>query len=105
MASFSTGRLVYNFMTGYSNQYNFVGFLKLLFDHLNDNDPDWQASHVMILDNAPAHTPETVKNVIQGAGVKVIYTAPASFAALPIEELFGRIKAQRLDIADKGEKK
>ena len=31
---------------------------------MDDTDPDWRETHVIILDNAPAHTPEAVKDVI-----------------------------------------
>ena len=31
-----------------------------------------------------------------------MYSAPASFNALPVEKLFGAIKTQELDIAKKG---
>ena len=65
----------------------------MLFHHMDVTEPDWKEKHVIILDNAPAHTPDAVKDVIQAAGVKVMYTAPASFSALPVEHLFGRLKA------------
>ncbi len=54
--------------------------------------PALREGDVVVMDNLSVHKSETVKEVIEGAGAKVLYLPPYSPDFNPIEEAFSKIK-------------
>lgn len=53
---------------------------------------NWKSRCVLLLDNAPYHQGRDFKEWLSCQGVAVMFTAPYSFDACPIELLFGELK-------------
>ena len=45
-----------------------------------------------MLDNCPSHKTDLVRKMIRKLRIPTIYSAPASFLAIPVEGVFGAIK-------------
>jgi transposase len=54
--------------------------------------PELQPGMVVVIDNASFHKSLKVKNLIEGAGAKLIYLPPYSPALNPIEHYWHKIK-------------
>ena len=63
-----------------------------LISALDASSPDWRATHVLVLDNCASHKTSLVLSVLKAGGFTVIFSAPASYSALPVEGIFGLIK-------------
>jgi transposase len=60
---------------------------------------------VVIMDNLPAHKVGAVREIIEGAGVKLIYLPPYSPDFNPIEKAFSQIKAYLKKVAARTKEK
>ncbi len=60
---------------------------------LSRSIPDWRATHFLLLDNFSSHKTTKTKRLLQRLRVPTVFTAPASFQAVPVEGLFAFIKA------------
>jgi transposase len=68
----------------------FEDFIAQLLCHCN---PFPQPRSVIVIDNAPFHRTERIKQMCSDAGVKLIYLPPYSPDLNPIEEFFAELKA------------
>jgi transposase len=64
-----------------------------------------QPGDVVIMDNLPAHKVAAVRDIIQGAGAKLIYLPPYSPDFNPIEKAFSQIKAYLKKVAARTKEK
>ena len=73
----------------------------LYFTHLlrllDQDTPTWRDDTIFLLDGARYHTSPETKEHLRRLGLKVIYTAPYSYASSPIEKLFGALKLGELN--------
>ena len=52
------------------------------------------------MDNAPSHSGKLTNQVLHNLNVPHMFTAPASYSALPVEGMFGKIKMLDLSPID-----
>lgn len=74
------------------NTLTFSDYLLRLVEKLDEERPGWRRNHVLLLDNAPSHTSETTLRLLSSLKILTCFAAPASYAALPVERLFGILK-------------
>ena len=63
-----------------------------LTQRLDAERPGWREDTVFLWDNATYHTSADTLSVIRRLGLKVIFTGPYSYDAVPIETLFSQLK-------------
>ena len=71
-------------------------FFKSLVRKLSDENPNWQKSNVILIDNAPYHASAAFYDMASGLKLPIIYTGPHSYTASPVETWFAHFK--RADI-------
>jgi transposase len=49
--------------------------------------------HYLVMDNAPIHTPATVRDLVESRGYKCLYLPPYSPFLNPIEKFWAKVKA------------
>ena len=64
---------------------------------LDEETPGWQESSVILLDNAPYHVSADARSYLRKMQVPIMYTAPYSYSASPIESLFSILKLGELN--------
>ena len=74
-----------------------LAFMKHLMRQLDSEDPDWQEKTVFLLDGARYHTGEEMREYFRKLQVQVMYSGPYSYAAAPIEMVFGALKQGELN--------
>ena len=89
--------IFFSFVSGNNNEGSFTSFLIALERQLNEVRPDWRSTHVFLLDNCSIHKTQLARKVLTSLKYHVIYSAPASFLAIPIEGIFGALKAVDFD--------
>ena len=67
-------------------------FLRHLVRQLDQEDPGWQETSTILLDNAAWHANALMKQRLARMGLPVIYTGPYSYAAAPVELVFAALK-------------
>ena len=67
-------------------------FLEEVVEALDSAKPEWRKDHVLLLDNCAAHKTRVVKQLIGSLRVPTLYSAPASFLAVPVEGVFAALK-------------
>jgi len=72
-------------------------FMKHLMRQLDGEDPGWAERTVFLLDGARYHTGEEMREYLRKLQVQVIYSGPYSYAAAPIEMVFGALKRGELN--------
>ena len=68
-----------------------LAFMKHLTRQLDSEDPDWQEKTVFLLDGARYRTGEKMREYFRKLQVRVMYSGPYSYAAAPIEMVFGAL--------------
>ena len=71
--------------------------MKHLMRQLDSEDPDWQGKTVFLLDGARYHTSEDMREYFRNLQVQVMFSGPYSYAAAPIEMVFGALKRGELN--------
>ena len=95
------GLRLFEFIDGSHNSWTFLAFMVKMVYHLDEHVRDWRHRYVVVLDNCAAHTSAISTRVLAHLQVPLLFTAPASYAALPVEGIFAMLKAVDLDdIAD-----
>ena len=95
------GLRLFEFIDGAHNSWTFLAFMVKMVHHLDEHVSNWRDQYVIVLDNCAAHTSVISARVLAHLRVPLLYTAPASYAALPVEGIFAMLKAVDLDaIAD-----
>ena len=74
-----------------------LAFMKHLMRQLDGEDPGWAEKTVFLLDGARYHTGEKMREYLRKLQVQVIYSGPYSYAAAPIEMVFGALKRGELN--------
>jgi hypothetical protein len=90
----SDGEVFFQFLRGYCNEASVCTFIFDLVHHLDSVKPDWRRDHILLLDNSATHKTKTVIEVIRLLGVPTMYSAPASYLAIPIDRWSGALKAK-----------
>ena len=67
----------------------FFSELSLLKDNI---DPTWREKTVIIIDNAAYHRSKMTMEAIESLRIPVLFSAPYSAVALPLELFFGAVK-------------
>jgi transposase len=69
---------------------HYLAYLSNVMDVLDRNN---MKGHYLVMDNAPIHTPATVRALIESRGYKCLYLPPYSPFLNPIEEFWAKVKA------------
>ena len=96
LAVSSEGELYLQYLDGTNTEVTVASFFLDLVETLDKQDPDWRGQTMIVLDNCSSHKTRLVRAVFEKLRVPTMYSAPASYAALPIELLFGAIKTAKL---------
>ena len=96
LAVTSSGEIYFQFLDGNNNANSVALFLVLLSEELDFNHPEWREDHILLLDNCPSHKTDMVRNVLHNLEFPTVYSAPASFLAIPVEGVFGALKGKNL---------
>jgi hypothetical protein len=88
LAVTSDGSLFWQFLEGNNNRYTTIDVLLTLIKHLDATRPGWRHNHILIHDNCPSFASHDVQAVLSHFNVPCLFTAPASFKALPVEGIF-----------------
>ena len=89
----SHGDIFFEFLQGNNNQLSVQAFMIGLESHFSSKYPRWRESHVLLLDNCASHKTRDSLAVLEALEIPVIFSAPASFLAIPIEGVFAALKA------------
>jgi transposase len=63
-----------------------------MFAQIERQDPDWRSKYILMLDNASYHKSAMIIDYFKNASVPVLFTAPYSTVAVPVEFFFGGLK-------------
>ena len=85
-------------MTGNNNDVSVQSFLASVFGHLDTHVRDWRQTHMLMLDNCPSHKTKGTVELLERHRVPTTFTAPASYLAVPAEQIFKKIKCLDLDL-------
>ena len=72
-------------------------FLSQLSSRLDVERPSWRDDSVLLLDGASYHICPEVREHMKVLGIPVIFTAPYSYAACPVELFFAYFKNQDIN--------
>ena len=72
-------------------------FLSQLCSRLDLDWPNWREDSIILLDGAAYHTCSEVRDHLQELKIPVMYTAPYSYAACPVELFFAYMKNQDIN--------
>ena len=72
-------------------------FLTQLCSRLDVDSPGWRDESVILLDNAVYHTCPEVRAYMHQLKIPVMYTAPYSYDASPVELFFAYLKNQDIN--------
>ena len=67
-------------------------FLHHLKHELDRESPGWQETTYLLWDNAPYHSSDETRAALQALSLKLIFSAPYSYSAAPVEMLFSCVK-------------
>ena len=67
-------------------------FLRHLVQELDRDEPGWQETSTILLDNARWHTNAEMQQRLARMQLPVIFTGPYSYAAAPVELVFAALK-------------
>ena len=73
-------------------------FLRYLVAKLDSETPGWQENSVILMDNAAYHTGEEIRSYIRKMQIPIMYSAPYSYSAAPIETLFAHLKLGEINV-------
>ena len=91
------GRLYYALTHANTDSDVLLVFMKHLMRQLDSENPSWAENTVFLLDGARYHTVEEMREYLRKLQVQIIYSGPYSYAAAPIEMVFGALKRGELN--------
>ena len=91
------GRIYFSLSHANTDQDTFMLFMRHLVAKLDQETPGWQENSVILLDNAPYHVSADARTYLRKMQVPIMYTAPYSYSASPIESLFSILKLGELN--------
>ena len=92
LAVSSKGDLFFKFLDGINNEASVASFLIDLSCEMDELDSNWRETHVLLLDNCSSHKTNLVREVLKKGRIPTLFTAPASYVACPVEEMFSLVK-------------
>ena len=93
------GRVYFALSHATTDQDTFMLFLRHLTAQLDLDTPGWQEDSVLLIDNAAYHTGEEIRQYMHKMQLPMMYSAPYSYDAAPIETLFSHLKLGDLNPA------
>ena len=72
-------------------------FFRHLVRQLDLESPGWQEDSIILLDNATYHTSAETRELFKKMALPVMFTAPYSYDAAPIEKLWSSLKLKELN--------
>ena len=93
------GKIFFSLGHAVTEQDTFMLFLRHLVMELDKDSPGWQENSLLLMDNAPYHTGEEIRDYMLKMQLPVMYTAPYSYSSSPIETLFAHLKLGELNSA------
>ena len=72
-------------------------FISSLAKVLTQEKKDWRRSTVFLLDGASYHKSEETRTMFDSLSIKVILSAPYSYAAAPVELFFAYFKKTNIN--------
>jgi hypothetical protein len=92
LAVSTDGIRFFQFLDGINNQNSVQLFLFELASYLDKYRPYWRETHVFLLDNMSSHKTLQTRRVFEALEIPYMFSAPASFIAMPVESVFKFIK-------------
>ena len=86
------GRIYFTLSHANTDQDTFMLFMRYLVQRLDQETPGWQENSVILLENALYHVGRLAREYFRKMQIPVMYTAPYSYSASPIETLFSLLK-------------
>ena len=93
----TSGSIHYSLTQANTDQLVMLAFLKFLSAQLDEEEPGWRNTTYILLDGARYHTGDDIREYIHRMRIKVIWSAPYSYSAAPIELLFAALKFGELN--------
>ncbi len=97
LAVSSSGATYIQFLEGNNNEASVSSFFIALARELDCSTPGWRSTHVLVLDNCTSHKTPLVRAVLLAEGFTVLFGAPASYLAMPVERVFALMKKRHYD--------
>ena len=72
-------------------------FLIKLVSHMTDQDPDWRANTVIVLDNAPYHRSRVMTAWCRELKLPLMFLGPYQYSMAPVELMFSYMKNRDLN--------
>ena len=91
------GRIYFSLGHANTDQDTFMLFMRHLVAKLDSETPGWQENSIILLDNAPYHVGTEARSYLRKMQIPIMYTAPYSYSASPIEMLFSILKLGELN--------
>ena len=67
-------------------------FVSNLVKILTQRSANWRLNHYFLLDNASYHKSKATRAMYDSLNVKIMFSAPYSYSAAPVELLFANFK-------------
>ena len=93
------GRVSFALSHANTDSDTFMLFMRYLVERLDQETPGWQEDSVILLDNASYHVGKQAREYFRKMQIPIMYTAPYSYSASPIETLFSMLKLGELNEA------
>ena len=93
----SDGRVFFSLGHSKTNQDTFMLFLRHLIVRLDSDSPGWEDDTIIMWDNAPYHSGMNIKSYLRKMQISIMFSAPYSYSAAPIEILFAHLKLGELN--------
>ena len=87
-----SGSIYYSLVKGSNTAVTYAIFLEELSDRLDQDEPGWRRTSIMIQDNAALHQGPAVLKAIRDNHLPMWNSAPASFSCLVIELWWAKMK-------------
>ena len=72
-------------------------FLRNMIRQLDREDPQWQDTTIILLDNAAWHSSEVMKRRLATMNLPIMYSGPYSYSTAPAESVFAALKFGELN--------
>ena len=82
---------------GRTNSETFWLFLMRLCLELNSADEHWRDNTIILLDNAPYHRSDYVRERLERYGIPTLFLGPYHYRGAPVEMLFSHVKNRDLN--------
>ena len=94
---YSLGRTHFALSHSNTDQDTFMLFMRRLVRLMDIQCPGWQESSIIVIDNAPYHCGDEIRDYLHKMQIPIMYSAPYSYSSAPIETLFSFLKLDELN--------